>query len=320
MKIIEIKKEDLKKNIKNNKSIIICIILLSVLLGCCVGGIDIKNYSINNTTTAQPQEELQLNNIEKNGGYYYNAFMNLKEKNAYLIAYLECLDRINLSENSKNIVDDLVDEIDLFQTSYKDAENFFLDEAPFSFTEKEQTLSFYDKKINELERYYSQKSPEKVNGSEDKSANKELLKRIDAQIEILNEHVSIITVRDKNVSDKISGEADRVLESNYQKINSIIDHFNKKMDEIQKNDNYEIEYCKRFFYDYDVETEAMVTGSIQKEIVLGESKDQALIYAKSVEGIDVKKERFLAIVSFFMLFGIVVAIIIGALYQKREKE
>lgn len=317
MKIIKVSYENVKSNLKHNVKIMLVILSICLLIGCIIGGVNAAHYSPVNYDNTQTQGTLTLDDIERDGAHYYNAFMQLKERYAYLSAYLECLERIELSKESKEIVVALRETISAYKNTYNDAINFYCNEAPCIPGKEDSALNFYESKIKELERNTAKQEARLEYEEENRDAIIDYIVKIQERIELFHEHSDLIENRQGDATEAIANEADDILNTNYQELNTVIKSFDDSIAAIERLDRYEIEYCKRFFNDYAMETDLMITGALRKEIVLNDKKGQAIIYAKSIEGVDVKRERFSAIFMFFALFGVVISFLVGAFYCKK---
>ena len=320
MKIIKISYKDIKSNLKKNVKIMVIILSICMIMGCIIGVVDASHYSPIKYSNMQMQRGLNLNEIKRDGAYYYNAFMSLKEQVAYLNAYVECLERIEFSEESKEIIAAFTDTMSGYQKTYNAAINFYYNEAPYIPEEKNNTLKFYEDSIKELERNKEKQEIKLEYEKKNRDAIVDYIVKIQERIELFQEHHNLVQSRSDDVAEVIANEADNILNINYQEINNIITTFNSSISAIEKNDCYEIEYCKRFFYDYTVETDLLITGALKKEIVLNDKKGQAIIYAKSIEGVDIIEERFIAIFMFFTLFGAVISLLIGGFFNNADKK
>ena len=54
------------------------------------------------------------------------------------------------------------------------------------------------------------------------------------------------------------------------------------------------------------------------EQIMNNTVNNAIIYAKSIEGLDVPKERFFSSIMFFALFGFVLAVFVGVIYKRKQ--
>lgn len=317
MKAQKINIDTVKTNLKLNIKLMVLIISSCVLMGFIIGIIDYKKteiYISNNNT--QIHEKIDLDNIEKNEAYYYNAFMLVKEKNAYFSAYMQGLDRIPLSIESKDIVVQLEHKYASYKSVFLNAEDFFYNNAPYPVNLKSEAIDLYENKIKEFNRYKESKENILKEKKGDEVTIRDVIK-IEEKINIMNEHINVINERSQEDAKKIMDKADVVLDTSIKTVNDMIDNLNSGVLKISENDNYEIVYYNEIFED---KKQIELLDEFKMEDILNDRKNQAFIYAKSLEGIDPTKERFSAIVGFFILFGIVISLITGAFYQKKKVE
>ena len=108
---------------------------------------------------------------------------------------------------------------------------------------------------------------------------------------------------------------DDLLEQSSSDLNQLVREFNTVIEYLELNEQYDIIYNKYLMKQYI--TSVGIDEDLPLEKVMANSKNNAIIYAKSVAGLDNGKERFFAIVTFFALFGIVVSILWGGGFTTR---
>lgn len=329
MNIIKISLDDIKNNFKTNYKLALKIIGICIFIGVICGLISAKTYHSNKVGDVPPvQEHLDFNLLEHNEAYYYNAFLALKEKHDYLAAYLEYFEQVDMSSESRILLDDIQEYLDEHETEFQKAENFYKEEAPFLIRQKEKTISFYREIIdereitknnleNKLDEITNGKYTESFKDSEQSRLSK-LIITVKADLKLFNNHISIIENRTNDEAQKVTETADCLLTENEATINETIDQFNVTMEKLAQKENYQIIYNKRLLNDYF--EKAGFNSSMQQEEILSNQKGKAIVYAKSIAGLDQKKERFFATVTFFMLFGIVVALIVGGTYPSTKRK
>ena len=137
-------------------------------------------------------------------------------------------------------------------------------------------------------------------------------------IDIYENHKSIISKSSEAEIKEVAETADEILMENSEKINCIIDDFNECINDIAENEQYNIIYNKRLINDYF--EAAGFSNEIEQEDILKNKLDSAIVYAKSVAGLDMGKERFFATLTFFLIFGIVISALIGGFYMKESNK
>ena len=329
MKVTEIKLKDFSSNIRKNYKLVLIIIIVCVIIGIICGIISAKLYNPNDEVKiSQLQEHIDLSYIEKDGEYYYNAFFELKEKNDYVQAYLKYFEQVDISNESRSVLASVEEEILNYQDDFEKAEDFYKEYAPVIFQYKDAAITFYNEKIEQLDKEESnleQKLDDIIGGKytiDYKQAQQDAISSdiltIENNIEVFNNQIDVISKASQNKIEEIASEADKVLSKNINVSNKIIDRFNTTLEVIAEKENYEIVYNKRLINEYF--ENAGFNGQIEQEDILEDRLGRAVIYAKSIAGLDIPSERFFATVTFFALFGVVLAFVVGAVYVPTKKE
>lgn len=327
MKITEISFGVMRDNIKKNYKLMLIILIVCIFIGVITGLIFAHSYDpVKTTDIKQMQEHIDIKSLEKDEEYYYNAFFSLKEKYDYIKAYLEYFEQVDLSSESRDELDKIVGEIYDYQDEFEDAKMFFYENAPVPIDKVDSAVVFYDKKSKILEKRKEENLSELneiVNGmysndykAEQQKTLTEDISKIQNNIDMFTNHINIIENSTQSEIEQKAEEADLILDGNSEKLNNIIDDFNNTVQSISKRENYEIVYNKRLLKEYS--EEAGFNNDLIQEDILANKKDQAIIYAKSIAGLDIKKERFLATLTFFVLFGVIISVIVGSVYMPKK--
>lgn len=329
MNIIELSLSDITKNIKRNVKLILVILIICIMVGTICGIINAKAYNPREeVNVSQIQEHIDLSSLKKDGAYYYNAFLNLKEKNDYIQAYLRYFEQVDISNKSRSLLEEVEKSISEYKESYDDAQEFYEESAPVIFEKRNDAVEFYTDKINDLEKNKTNTElelEEIVNGnytdnfkqSQQNTIAADIL-NLQRDIDTFSQQVRIIERIDKDEAEETAASADSILQENSNKLNNIIDDFNETLNDIAQNENYEIIYNKRLINDYF--ENAGFNGEMEQEDILENQLGRAIIYAKSIAGLDVRSERFFATFTFFILFGIVLSLIVGAVYNSPKRD
>lgn len=322
MKIKELSLGDILKNVKKNFKLVIIIFIACIIAGVLCGIINAKSYNPKEEVrVSQIQEHVDLESIEKGGAYYYNAFFDLKEKNDYIQAYLRYFEQVDVSNESRAALSEVAGDVEEYQDDFNDAKTFYEENAPVIYEKRDSAITFYNEKVSDLEKNKadlelqleeivdgnytdSYKTTEQDNISENLSA-------LQIDIDMFNRQINIIRNSTQEDIEETAEAADEVLKENVTTINTIIDDFNETLSEIAETDNYEIIYNKRLINDYF--ENAGFNGELEQENILNDQLGRAIIYAKSIAGLDISAERFFATITFFILFGVVFSVIIGAM-------
>lgn len=322
MKIKELSLGDILKSVKKNFKLVIIIFIACIIAGVLCGIINAKSYNPKEEVrVSQIQEHVDLESIEKDGAYYYNAFFDLKEKNDYIQAYLRYFEQVDVSNESRAALSEVAGDVEEYQDDFNDAKTFYEENAPVIYEKRDSAITFYNEKVSDLEKNKadlelqleeivdgnytdSYKTTEQDNISENLSA-------LQIDIDMFNRQINIIRNSTQEDIEETAEAADEVLKENVTTINTIIDDFNETLSEIAETDNYEIIYNKRLINDYF--ENAGFNGELEQEDILNDQLGRAIIYAKSIAGLDISAERFFATITFFILFGVIFAVIIGAM-------
>ena len=199
----------------------------------------------------------------------------------------------------------------MYSDEFEKLEQFYSENAPVVLSEKETTVSFYNERINELEK----KKNEYKDEDEDEL---NIIDKIEKEIKALNNQIKIINSLEDDKIVSIENEANLLLAKNENDINTIISDYNDVLKKIAENDQYEIIYNKRLIDDY-FENVSFDNPEVKEEL-LNEQKGRAVIYAQSIAGLDSRKEIFLCVLTFFILFGTSISIIVGVVYEPRKNK
>ena len=328
MNVLELSFKDIFKNVKKNYRLVFLSFLICIIVGLICGAINAYSYEPDNETQIlEEQDSVDLDSIEKNGAYYYNAFLEIKEKRDYISAYLKYFESVDVSEKSRKSLEEVENKINEYKESYNNLKEFYFNNAPVIADDSEYAVKFLSQKVDYLEEKKTKnrnKIDEITDGgytSEYKKEKEEQLfknnSKLQNDIDILEHHIYIIENSSKREKNEISRIANGLFKENSEQLNSIVDDFNDAMYDVSKREGYEIVYNKRLIGDYFEDTG--LNNAIDKESVLNQQLGKAVIYAKSIAGLDIKAERFFATLTFFILFGVIFSVIIGVVY-KTSKE
>lgn len=312
MNNLEITLKSIPQRLKKNYKIALIIFLLCICIGLIAALISAKHYSYkDDIDISYVQECVDLQSIPKNEKFYYNAYYELKEKRDYIDTYLQYFEKVNISNESRMTLLALQDDFELYSDEFEKLEQFYSENAPVVLSEKETTVSFYNERINELEK----KKNEYKDEDEDEL---NIIDKIEKEIKALNNQIKIINSLEDDKIVSIENEANLLLAKNENDINTIISDYNDVLKKIAENDQYEIIYNKRLIDDY-FENVSFDNPEVKEEL-LNEQKGRAVIYAQSIAGLDSRKEIFLCVLTFFILFGTSISIIVGVVYEPRKNK
>lgn len=299
MRRIEIGFEDIAKNIKKNKRGMLIIFLSILIGGAACSYIDYRTYEqklyIADDTVVQ---KVKRGHLVKDETYYYRAFMELKEKSSGLDAYIQSLKQVSLSEKNMKRVSELELVAAEEQKKFAKIQEFYIDEKPIVCDDLDAARQFVRQKIEMSEvRLLDTDVRVKTYAEQEIAIWKDFL----AKMENL----------DLNELQKINSEMDLLLEEETDAINVLVESFNTLIADIETEEQYEILYNPYLLREYcDM---AGMAGRLSKEDAVNERKTQALVYARSIAGVDSREERFYAILTFSVMLGIAFSFLYGGL-------
>lgn len=330
MRVIEISKKTIHENLKNNIKYMGVIIVLNIALGIIVGTFNAILYNPQqNVNITALESELDLSLIDQDEAYFFNAFFKLKQKSQYLNAYLDYFTQVQLTSDSREKLNEVESELDLYDSErLSDAIRFYKNNPLALENQVESTICFYDDRIEIISDDKSnvyKKLNDVVEKNYTEDYKNEEQKKIESKIDSLDNEIglynnisNLLKTTDANTIQEKSVAAVELLKVNYSELNEIIQNFNKILKDISESENYEIIYNKRLISKYEKETTMKFYSEFTDEQIMNNTVNNAIIYAKSIEGLDVPKERFFSSIMFFALFGFVLAVFVGVIYKRKQ--
>lgn len=330
MRVIEISKKTIHENLKNNIKYMGVIIVLNIALGIIVGTFNAILYNPQqNVNITALESELDLSLIDQDEAYFFNAFFKLKQKSQYLNAYLDYFTQVQITSDSREKLNEVESELDLYDSErLSDAIRFYKNNPLALENQVESTICFYDDRIEIISDDKSnvyKKLNDVVEKNYTEDYKNEEQKKIESKIDSLDNEIglynnisNLLKTTDANTIQEKSVAAVELLKVNYSELNEIIQNFNKILKDISESENYEIIYNKRLISKYEKETTMKFYSEFTDEQIMNNTVNNAIIYAKSIEGLDVPKERFFSSIMFFALFGFVLAVFVGVIYKRKQ--
>ena len=329
MKHLDYSIDDIKINIKKNKKSMIRIFAVSILIGICFGivcGLMYKQpvYTLDDTVV----DFIDLKSIEKDEIYYYNAMNALKEKKLSLDSYVQYLGQVDLSMQGAMKIEEFQEKIIQFDDQYRIVWNEWWNSSVLGYGSKEIMEQFledqiitYDSKIEAADEMIEEAKNRSftrsfVSITETAALDNILSAKKEKKTWELKRDLVIETDEKTKTNENI--KMDDLLEQSSSDLNQLVREFNTVIEYLELNEQYDIIYNKYLMKQYI--TSVGIDEDLPLEKVMANSKNNAIIYAKSVAGLDNGKERFFAIVTFFALFGIVVSILWGGDLQLEKIE
>lgn len=312
MKRIEIGFEDIAKNIKKNKRGML-IIFLGILLGGAVCGyIDVRSFKQEPYTAEDTiVQKADLRHLKKDETYYYMAYKELKEKSYGLNVYIQYLKQVRLrAENMKKVSELEVAAIEE-QKKFAELQEFYSSGKPIIFDDSDAAEQFIRQKLDTAELGWdtAQKRLEEF-GERAEKKDKNLKIYAEQEIRTWEDYLTKIETLDLNELQKTNSKMDMLLEEEMESINALVERFNSLIADIEAEEQYEVVYNPYLLRGYcnmgDME------GELYKE-ALTVNKNNAVIYARSIAGVDSREERFYAVLTFSVLLGTVFSLLYGIL-------
>lgn len=317
MRRVEIGFEDMVRNIKKNKKGMI-IIFLGILFGGAVCGyIDYRTYEQKPYTVEDTiVQKVSFDHLKKDETYYYQAFMELKEKDCSLNTYIQYLKQVNLSGESMKKVSELEMDAVEAQKKFAEIQEFYVCRKPIICDDLDAAEQFVRQKIEitELRLDKVQKILEEF-GERADGKYRNLKIYAEQEKEIWEDYLTKIENPESDEIQKTNKEMDLLLEEEIESINVLVERFNVLIMDIETEEQYEVIYNTYLLREYcDM---AGIVGELYSEDALNVKKDLALIYARSVAGVDIRGERFYAILTFSVLLGVAFSLLYG-IFKSRK--
>lgn len=321
MKGLDYSISDIKNNIKMNKKYMAFMFCACLFIGIIIGIINGKNYE-------QPRYELDdtivqkicLDDLVKDESYYYEAIKEFSGKYSALNAYVMYLKQVALSNDNLEKLERFESKIEEYKQSYTLLNKTYREEAPIICRKMEDTKEYIESHITSIQeqitsldnRILTLKDTSFTENFVTISENSLLSAKSSLKNELAMWENQLRILQDINISEleKKNTGMDLLLLDSLDKFNGLIDEFNDYIKMIEAEENYDIVYNKYLLKSYL--EEAGITGQMSEEDIMNNRKNNAIIYAKSVAGLDVPQERFYTYITFFSIFGITISFLYGA--------
>lgn len=328
MKKVQYSISDIRRNLKNNIKGMIIVFAVIFLTGLCAGIVQNMNYGQQKYTLDDTVvEKVDFSDFVEDEKYYYNAFCEVKSKYNALNAYALYLQQVDLGSESVNKLALFSETLSQFkQEHYDRIINFYTYNTPIVYDDLDKAEKFIKDNIGQNERKVEtgDKTIERLNSHSfskifiESSEAKELekIQAAENEIEFWERQLNMIHTTDLDEIEKINKNMDQLLQNVEMELDSLVSSFNDFISDIEEHEQYDIIYNKYLLKSYL--SVAGVTGELSEEDIMNNRRNSAVIYAKSIAGLDVEKERVFAFLTFFMLVGVTVAILYGAFYRAKR--
>lgn len=324
MKQFEYSLDKIRKNISNNKKRMCVIFIICMILGIVAGVLQGLNYKQPvHTMDDTVINLLEIDDIQHDEKYYYNVFNEVKEKTLALSYYIQYLNQVDMDGNNQELVKAFEEKWLDFEEINDGFKMYYKEKTPIFFNSNTQLflcsqLELAEEQLKDAETTISELNEGKFsksfsNISESAALSKKI--RAEEDIKIWKKQLYMVQNIDLKDLNAINKQMDILISELKTKLNSLVMEFNLIIEKIEEEEQYDIIYNPFFLQSYA--QNSGLTGEVSIEEIMNNRKNSALIYAKSVSGVDSSQERFYSIIAFFLLFGITISIIYGAFYESK---
>lgn len=323
MKTITITRETICNNLKNNYKAAVIIFALCLIIGVVTGAYQARSYEPESfVVNVDINSPVYLTDYPESEHQIYDLYNSIKTNADCLETYYQYLMHISVSEESRVIIEQAADDYNDFY--YRDILEFtdsFTDAPAAAEGYLLETKDYYRQKAEDYDEFIESDTlrlEDVLNGAYSQNYKETFQGRIEPSI-ARNRKVSESL---KKIASGLEGLSDSELQKNREAFYNQAEYLSKRVNEegaildellrdLASKENYELMYNKYLLPD-------AAFGDINEE-VMSDRLGEAILYARSVEGIDKKKERFCASVLFFVMFGVTISILFGALHEKKPK-
>ena len=325
MKRREYSMRDLIDNFQNNlrRTGIIFIILLVVSVSVSFGLSRMYTETdVDRDDTRVPFISLQQ--FKNDETFFYKTNFELKKMTDALNAYVEYLFQVDLNGTNREKLVDFQNELYVNQDFFDEVIGYYNYNTPIYIENLEAAEGFVDQHINELEDAIARIDKQLEEYDEYtfalKSYISEKQKDLLSQKSTYEEELSVWDRQEQNLQEiddeKISfvnRQMEELLEQGVEIYNNLVEEFNQMIVSFE-DEQYDIIYNPYILDTYG--SIAGLTSEFEEEEIMNVNKNSALIYAKSVAGLDSREERFFSYLTFCVLFSVVILEIYG-MFTKR---
>lgn len=324
MKQIDYSINDLLSNLKQNKKRVIIIFITLMLISIVVSFFLTRDYvqkEPDRDNTVVPQ--IVLDEYDKDETYFYSVSYDLKMMAGALDAYAQYLHQVNLNGgNNEQLVrfqEDLSDNTPLFD----DIIQYYLSNGPIYADDQEAAVTYVNQHVEDLEASIDTIG-KMIEQQEDYSfaadVNTENIALFEQQVQYEEELAGWEKQRynlvngDIETLASINRQMEKMLQQGVEAYNALVLQFNEMISDFE-DEQYDIIYNPYLLEAYT--SEAGITGELEKENIMNVDKNSALIYARSIAGLDSSTERFYSSLTFGFLLSIGLSVLYG-LFGRRS--
>ena len=325
MKRREYSMRDLIDNFQNNlrRTGIIFIVLLIVSVSVSFGLSRMYTETdVDRDDTKVPFISLQQ--FKNDETFFYKTNFELKKMTDALNAYVEYLFQVDLNGTNREKLVDFQNELYVNQDFFDEVIGYYNHNTPIYIENLEAAEGFVDQHINELEDAIARIDKQLEEYDEYTFASKSYIsekqKDLLSQKSMYEEELSVWDRQKQNLQEiddeKVSfvnRQMEELLEQGVEIYNNLVEEFNQ-MSVSFEDEQYDIIYNSYILDTYG--SIAGLTSEFEEEEIMNINKNSALIYAKSVAGLDSREERFFSYLTFGVLFSVVISALYG-MFTKR---
>ena len=329
MKRREYSMRDLIDNFQNNlrRTGIIFIILLVVSVSVSFGLSRMYTETdIDRDDTKVPFISLQQ--FKNDETFFYKTNFELKKMTDALNAYVEYLFQVDLNGANREKLVDFQNELYINQDFFDEVIGYYNHNTPIYIENLEAAEGFVDQHINELEDAIARIDKQLEEYDEYTFASKSYIsekqKDLLSQKSTYEEELSVWDRQEQNLQEiddeKISfvnRQMEELLEQGVEIYNNLVEEFNQMIVSFE-DEQYDIIYNPYILDTY--RSIAGLTSEFEEEEIMNVNKNSALIYAKSVAGLDSREERFFSYLTFGVLFSVVISALYGMFIKRGIRE
>ena len=325
MKRREYSMRDLIDNFQNNlrRTGIIFIVLLIVSVSVSFGLSRMYTETdVDRDDTKVPFISLQQ--FKNDETFFYKTNFELKKMTDALNAYVEYLFQVDLNGTNREKLVDFQNELYVNQDFFDEVIGYYNHNTPIYIENLEAAEGFVDQHINELEDAIARIDKQLEEYDEYTFASKSYIsekqKDLLSQKSMYEEELSVWDRQKQNLQEiddeKVSfvnRQMEELLEQGVEIYNNLVEEFNQMIVSFE-DEQYDIIYNPYILDTYG--SIAGLTSEFEEEEIMNINKNSALIYAKSVAGLDSREERFFSYLTFGVLFSVVISALYG-MFTKR---
>lgn len=331
MKQIEYSISDLITNLKQNKKRMLLIFIVLMLISLVASFILSRSYNQGETEkddTVVSQIDLEAYSVDES--YFYEVNFELKTKVDALDAYAQYLHQVDLNGNNSEQLVEFQQELSDYNELFDSIRQYYILNGPIFADDWYAAESFVNKHIDELKKNIDSVESESnqlserifISSADRESEEQELSDHIlgyKSELKMWEKQRDNLENNDNNEEKLISinESMDEMLRQGVTAYNNLAVEFNDMISNFE-DEQYDIVYNPYLLDTYN--SLAGITGELDEEDIINVNKNSALIYARSVAGLDNNTERFFACLTFGILLSLGLSVLYGLFGRRKIDE